>query len=754
MVDPLEKLTAAAPKSRAMDPGTLVRIIRKRKWMILAIAVAIPAVVGAVVSKQRKIYQAGASLVIDIATPQYLGERFKDVVEMEPTWWTSRENMETEFRVLRSESQALAVAKGLCERKAADGRPALRLVLPNVDCNKADEMLGAARLIQETVRIEPLRDSRIVNIVAQSPSPEFAALAANAHAQAYIERNLDRRLNQSQVAATWLNDEYGDLVSRLHSAEQVLIEFKRNNKIVAVNLESDQNDLSAQRKKISTELTETEVKLINVRAQREMFSSVKWSDPVLDFNPAMAQSEAARRLKDLYMEQYAKLLELRSKYLDKHPLVMAGETRLAAIKSDLVRELEISQKNIELQYQTLNRQAADLRAALDRTTQQALALEERSSEYNRLKRDFDRYVKLTDQVGGREQETSLATHLKTNNVRVLDAARAPTVPISPDVPRAASIAAAIGLLIAFGFAILLETLDNTVKTQEDLEQTVGVPFLGLIPTIDSEKKGQAEVATNGNGNGAATNGQVPESKDLYVWKNPKSSVAECCRSIRTNLLFMSPDKPARTMLITSAGPQEGKTTVAVNLAISLAQSGLSVLLVDTDLRRPRLHKALGIAATGEGLSKAVVGEREVFSVVRDTGIPNLSVLPCGACPPNPAELLHSDRFRRIVDELAGRYDRVIFDSPPLGAVTDPAILSRLTDGTIFVAKAGRTTRDALARARAQLLGSDGRVNILGCIINDLDVNRGGRYGYYYYYYSHYGTYYSEENATPARGGSA
>ena len=182
------------------------------------------------------------------------------------------------------------------------------------------------------------------------------------------------------------------------------------------------------------------------------------------------------------------------------------------------------------------------------------------------------------------------------------------------------------------------------------------------------------------------------SKDLYVLSHPKSAVAECCRAIRTNLLFMTPDNPARTLLVTSAGSQEGKTTTAVNLAITLAQSGLRVLLVDTDMRRPRLHKAFGIPATSDGLSRAIVGETAVLDQVRETGVPNLSLLPCGATPPNPAELLHAERFHRIVGELSDAFDRVIFDSPPVGPVTDAAILARITDGTIIVAKFGSTSQ--------------------------------------------------------------
>lgn len=739
--DPLDKLSTARG---GPDVGAALRVIRKRKWMILAIAIAVPTAVAFAASRQTKIYRADASMIIDISLPQYLGAGFREVIEVEASWWTSHEYMETENRVLRSYTQAMAVARALCERKLADGKLAAHGLLPGANCSDPKHVEQVAKRIQETIQIEPVKDSRIVSVSATSTTPEFAALLANTHAQVFLERNLERRLSQSQTTANWLGNEYGDLAKQLHDAEQAMVEYKKKSNIVAVSLEDDQTGLAARRKIIAAHLSEVEVKLIVLRSQREMYGSIRSTDPVMDYNPALAESEIGRKLKELYLEQYSKMLEVRSKYLEKHPVIVAFESRLQAIKADLLREIEHARKNVDAQYQTLTKQSNDLKIALDATTKQALALESKASEFNHLKREVDRLRKLTEHVGGREQETTVATHLKANNVRILDAARAPVKPVSPDVPRATAMAAAVGILLALGLAILLESLDSTIKTQEDLEQHVGVSFLGLIPSIEVERP--ENLASNGNGH----KDKIPDSKDTFVWRNPKSSIAECCRSIRTNLLFMSPDKPARTLLVTSANPQEGKTTVAVNLAITLAQSGMSVLLVDTDMRRPRLHTALGIPATGDGISKAVVGECEVASVVRNTEIPNLFVLPCGARPPNPAELLHSERFASIVRELSERYDRVIFDSPPLGPVTDPAILARLTDGTILVAKAGRTTREGLSRARQQVTG-DGRVNILGCIINDLDVNRKGGYGYYYYYYySRYGSYYGDDPA-PAPG---
>ena len=205
------------------------------------------------------------------------------------------------------------------------------------------------------------------------------------------------------------------------------------------------------------------------------------------------------------------------------------------------------------------------------------------------------------------------------------------------------------------------------------------------------------------------------------------------------------------MLITSAGPQEGKTTVAVSMAITMAQSGLRVLIVDTDMRRPRVHRALGVPATAEGLSSAILGKAGVLTYVRPSAVPNLWILPCGACPPNPSELIHADRFHQIIKEVATEFDRVIFDSPPLGAVTDASILARMTDATMMVAKAGRTSKYALLRAR-RLLGADSRINLLGCVLNDISLSNQKEYGYYPYYYSRYGYYGpSEEPMTQSPG---
>ncbi len=289
--------------------------------------------------------------------------------------------------------------------------------------------------------------------------------------------------------------------------------------------------------------------------------------------------------------------------------------------------------------------------------------------------------------------TSLASNIKTNNVRVLDPAVVPARPVSPDVPKAVLLAIGLGAAAVGRLALLLDALDSTVKTQEDIEQTAGLTFLGLIPSIEKSDRNGGKSRQRGRGRLRAT---------LFVYTHPTSQVAECCRAIRTNLLFMSPDRPAKSLVITSAGPQEGKTTVAASLGITMA-----VVRAEGPAGRHR-HAP---APAAQGLRYPLGGRRPLLGhpgrgqrVELHPGLGRAQplVAPLWPFAPNPAELLHADRFRNIVDELAGEFDLVIFDSPPLGAVTDAAILARMTEATLLVAKAGRTSKYALDRARRHI----------------------------------------------------
>ena len=246
-------------------------------------------------------------------------------------------------------------------------------------------------------------------------------------------------------------------------------------------------------------------------------------------------------------------------------------------------------------------------------------------------------------------------------------------------------------------------------------------FLGLVPSIPG---------------GDATH---PKERDLYIHSHPKSSIAECCRTIRTNLMFLSPDKPVKTLVVTSAGAQEGKTTTLINMGMAFAQSGNRVLLIDTDMRKPRLHKSFGVS-NELGLSTLIMGEGKLDDAIKSTDVPGLFILPSGPIPPNPAELLHTDNFKHLSRQLADKFDKIIFDSPPIGAVTDPLVLANQMDGTLLVLKISKTNRDMAEQAVRSL--KDANARILGAVLNDVDLEK-KEHGYYVGYYYGYGNYYGE-----------
>jgi capsular exopolysaccharide synthesis family protein len=296
--------------------------------------------------------------------------------------------------------------------------------------------------------------------------------------------------------------------------------------------------------------------------------------------------------------------------------------------------------------------------------------------------------------------------------------------VSPRPVRNLALAVLLGLASGVGLAFLLETLDTSVTTREQVEERLGLPFLGIIPRV----------------------GKDDPRPEMAVVDAPTSSTAECLRTIRTNLLFMSPDKPLRTILVTSSGPGEGKTTTTASLAATMAGGGSKVLLVDADMRRPRVHKVFGLE-NARGLSSLILGEGTLADTVVPAQIDGLDVLPCGPIPPNPTELLHTEAFQRLLEEMAKRYERIVIDSPPAGVVADAIVISTLVDGTLMVLKGGQTSRDAAERTVKGLRAVNAR--LFGAVLNDLDLED-QRYGQYYYYYRS-GYYRDEGEPAPKRG---
>jgi polysaccharide biosynthesis transport protein len=408
---------------------------------------------------------------------------------------------------------------------------------------------------------------------------------------------------------------------------------------------------------------------------------------------------------------------------------------LSAVEELMDQQLRQILDGLEADARTVAQYEAELTGNLAKVKLQAQELAQNEIEYNRLNRGYDTNKNLYTMVMTRLKETSLTGQLETNNVRLLERAKVPSAPASPDIGFNVIMALVIGLGIGFGFAFLLTFFDDTIKGQEDVERGLGLAYLGIVPSVAPATAHQRTALARFQG--WAKRQSIDIHRDLHVHNHPASAVAEYCRVIRSNLLFMSPDAPLRRIAVSSADPGAGKTATALNLGILMSQTQGSTLLVDADMRCAKLHKAFGLAQD-VGLSTLIATGGNIEDAVRATEVPGLHVLPAGKTPPQPAELLHSKRFADLVEELQRRYKFIIFDTPPLMGLTDTMVLARHLEGVVLVARWRRTRRDLLRRAQQQL--TDIGVKILGVVVNDVNLEDRAYYYYQYGRYQRYGSY--------------
>jgi capsular exopolysaccharide synthesis family protein len=650
-----------------------------------------------------------ATIVVDPSPPQVLGGDVRDVVQVGPgQYYAMQDYIQTQRRVLTSDS----LARRVVERLKLMGDQEFWLGdLPRTSDDAVARLTGG-------LSSEPVLDTQLVTVSFRHQVPAQAKRLVDGLVDAYIDSNLDQRDTSTLLASRFLTDEADSLRVRLGTAEMALYEFKQRNDLLSVALEDRINNVSRQVEKLSDALTEARVRKATRSSEADELERMSQTDSGA-IAPAQLTlgTETLGSLKKDLADEERRLSELKARYEDAHPLVRQQAAKVAAVESALKREVQLQVRGAQSRTNEATEQEKKIGAQLEQAKQEGLRVTRLEIEYNKLKREYDSLSKQYLLVQNRTKETELAGRIRTNNLRVLDYSRLPTSPVSPHLARAAVVSALLALLAGVLLALLLDTLDRTIKTPEDIESKMGVPFLGVMPHVE------------------AAEGRL----DLYVADNPQSPASECCRLIRTNLLFAGLSRPLKRLLVTSPVAREGKTTISISLAVVMAQSGNRVLLIDSDLRRPRLKAALGaLGANGKlediGLTSALLGEVPLDQAIQATTVPNLFVLLSGPVPPNPAELVDGVRFRELIEECAEKFERVIIDSPPAVPVTDPAILASYCDGVVMVVRSGRTAEDQARRARRNL--TDVGARILGVVLNDCDVSRRGygayRYGYGYY----------------------
>ena len=415
-------------------------------------------------------------------------------------------------------------------------------------------------------------------------------------------------------------------------------------------------------------------------------------------------------------------MKLLENYKPDYPEMKRLKNQMETIQKRLDAEIHQIIAGIKMEYDSSLRKESLLRKAFEEQKAKAMEMKQKAIQYNILKREADTNKELYKGLLQRMKEAGVSAAITASNIQVLDQAEPPARPHRPNKQLNLLLAAVIGLFLGVGMAFFFEYLDNTVKTPDDVEEMVGLPSFGMVPEISQERR-----------NLLAAGKSYPV--ELITHGHPKSMLSEAYRNIRTSILLSFSEKPPKIIVVSSPNPAEGKTTTAINTAIALSQTGGRVILIDADMRKPRIHNIFA-KDNGIGLSSFLSGNIQLESIIRSSKIPNLSYIPSGPIPPNPSELLGSTLFKNMIQSLGNQFDQILLDSPPVLGFADSTILSTLVDGVILVVVGGKTPKENLQRAKEMLFQVDAR--ILGVVINRVDIRRSVYGSYYHRYHYYYG----------------
>ena len=720
------------PDAGGIDILRLLRQLYHYKWLILGAALA--ALVGTHywTSNLTRLYQADCSIEYDPNPMRPLGRDMDD----SPSayyFWSSQEFFATQNRILTSRALAERVVRKLSLHQNADFMDVPR---DRAKGWKGGDIVTAARKLQGRIFVEQERDTRVVHVRVTDSKPERAMLLSNAVVDAYMEKAMEDRLGSTSNALEWLSGQLDTLKTQLEHTELSLHEFVEEKASLTMPFDEQQKLVSADIGRYSGRLGEARVQRIELAARLRGLEAANSADPMKVVHPSLIGSGGVAEIRSTILRNESTRKALAIKYGDNHPEIKALDAATDILRAKLREEIDGVLDSSRAQLREVEEIENGVNGELQHANKAGLSLNLQEITYRRLTRERDNASRLYGSILERTAETDLSHALQVSFVRVVDRALRPSFSVYPSYRKNLTIGGMIGLVAGLALAFVLTQLDRVIRTVDDAE-ALGLSMLGVIPKIDSASGSLGP--TYGRNKGRNTPERVSD-RDLVVHTHPKSSVAECCRTIRTNLTFMSADRPQRALVLTSASPREGKTTVTLSLAISLAQSGKRVLLVDTDLRKPRIHKALD-RTNSKGVTTVLVGAHASKDAVQSTEVPGLDLLASGPIPPNPSELLHTPQFRDLVAEMLARYDMVLFDSPPLAAVTDAAIIAPQVDGVVMIIHGQKTTRDAARSALRQL--RDVSANVTGGVLNDVDLSA-RHYGYGSYYYYHHDGYYQAE----------
>jgi succinoglycan biosynthesis transport protein ExoP len=698
------------------------RILRKRRWAVVAAAAIVFALSVIATLKTTRLYQATSEVAIFPETPNVLGLKG---VEDSSADYQYDVALETQAAILKSDALAMKVIeamhldRGSRSTVATDPQSEDSIQVSGMQTDPA-KVAGLLAAFHGGLSVKIIPNSRLVQISYTNPDPRQATEIVNALVKTFIEENFKTKYESVTQTSEWLSTELADLQLKVQTSEEKLVRYQKDHSILGGD--EKQNIVTAKLDELNKELTAAQ----SDRMQKESIYTFAMSGDSSLF--AKVSSEGSLGLVDRLREKEAELNTqyalMTTQFGSGYPKVVELNNQLKEVRIQIVSEEKKMQAKLRNDYLAALQREKLLDSAFEQQKQEANKLNENAIEYTVLKRDAESNRQLYQDLLLRLKEAGVSAGLRSSNIRVVDVARPPTAPITPNVPRNLQIGFLLGLACGIGLAFVLESLDTSIRNMEELGAISTLPALGTIP-LQLSNNGSLRKRLKAVSAGS----EMPEAPALVTYARPRSEAAEAYRALRTSILLSSFGAPPKVILVTSALPQEGKTTISANSALVLAQRGSRVLLLDADLRRPGIDKLFGIKARG-GLSTLISGVEKFEDVlVQSAEVPNLWILPAGPIPPQPAELLSSSVMKEYVIRWRSEFDHIIIDTPPCLSVTDAVVLSPEADRVILVARAGKTSKLALRRACDLLLRVNARV--MGIVLNAIDVRSG--HGYYYTY---------------------
>ncbi len=712
-----EELRALQPPDAGdtLDLQAYWHLLRKHRWMIAGVVGVVIAAVLVLTLLTVPTYRATTLIQIDreaLKVVEFDGDQRP--VEA----GASNDFYQTQYELLKSRALAERVANDLRAPEAASQRamfatgPLDRLTgagpqsqgeagTGNVAKDSASRAFVGAVL--GAVTVEPIRNSRLVKVHFDSADAAFSARAVNAYADGFIASTLERRFDASSYARTFLEERLEQLKQRLEDSERQLVGFAQQEQIVTAD---DGQSMSTQNlSELNSALAEAQAQRIRAEARWRQASATRGAGLPAD---TLANS-ILRPLQERRAELMADYQEQLQIYKPGFPAMQQLKGQIDEVDRQIVQELVSIRASVKAEYDAALSQERLLVGKMGGVRNEVLDLQNRSIRYNILKREVDTNRQLYDALLQRYKEVGVAGGVSTNNVSIVDRAQAPLNRFKPSLSRNLALGLLFSLLAGVIGALLIERFDDTIRSPDEVESLLNLPVLGSIPLLKDKQPMQA-------------------STDV------RSAFAESYRSVRTALQFSTDSGVPKTLLVTSAGPGEGKSTTALVLARNFAQLGLRVLLVDADLRNPTLHRTNDVD-NSNGLSNFLAGATPAIDAIQPGGTENMWIIPSGPLPPNPAELLAGSRMQQLLSLAADRYDQVIIDGPPIIGLADAPMLSHIADGTLLMVAAGKSRRGSLRAAVKRL--SAARARVVGTVVTMYDARQAG-YGHDEYAYYSYG----------------